>query len=202
MINKKQVLGRDPETAGKKDAVHVAIVGACAKEYLKPGERVSLDENNLASSDEKGFGVVDPFRKRPVMRGGFFWLCLGPEEVENVEHTWEYPKDFEPKVSPDTVSPNTVSQNEYLAECAKEMGVSYEQLMQACRTYADTDVQVCYPGTLSEETVREKVENYIIDHYEMWSCWEDENGGDIFPDYGTGCCPEIEYPDDIPFKWC
>ena len=60
-INKVKTLGKQPETLGEKDAVHVAIVSVRAGSYLDPGQKVGMNSDGEAVWDNKGVGVVDPF---------------------------------------------------------------------------------------------------------------------------------------------
>ena len=185
MINKKNLLGKEPAELGDKDAIHVAIVAVRAATPINPGQKCSINEFGEAVSDNgRGVGVADPFLKQAIAKGQSFWLLLNGTEVPNVKHTWEHPKfDFSPPTTP-------VVLNKYLDNFAKEIGVSYQQLMDACWVKAEGGVPK-YPGTLTVEELEE------LEYYDVWSEWCDETLFDGFPDYGTACCSEIEYPSEI-----
>ena len=93
-------LGAIPPPGARRDAIHVAIVAAMAKEELQPGERVRIDWYGLASKpplikpmESVGgtHGVVDPFLDRPVRRNEMFWLLMNPGSVSNLRHDWSHP---------------------------------------------------------------------------------------------------------------
>jgi len=185
MINKKNVLGKHPEELGAKDAIHVAIVSVRAGKPIEPGQRCGLNEFNEAVPNNKGVGVADPFQKHTILRGENLWLLLDQDSVPNVQHVWEHPTV---KFDPPTREP---LQNYTLASYADELGVTYQQLMNACQYVVDKDKAAPYPGTKTPEELEEAWEN--VERYELWSSWADETNYE-FPNYGTECCPEYEYP--------
>jgi len=193
-INKKNLLGKNPIDVGIKDAVHVAIVSLVAGTALPCGCRIKLNCDNQAiparDGDKDSFGVVSPWSGR-IARGERFWALMDPDSVAAVEHTWDCDIDF-------SVKPKLVEENGYIADVAKKCGVTYEQMMQACKTFIDTERPANYPGTLSEETVEEETDS--DDLYTLWSEWSEETGYE-FDNMGSECCPEYEYPDRLPFEW-
>lgn len=188
-INKKKSLGREPDSLGEKDAVHVAIVSVVAGKPIQPGGRVRLAKDGMAEpgGDNDSIGVADPWGGR-IHRGKKFWLMMDIDSVSAVEHTWSCGIKF----LTDNV---VVEQNKYLAGMAKDLGVSYDDLMKACSDFVERDTKPPYPGTLSEEAADDAV--YRDD---LYSEWADETGYE-FPNLGTECCPEYEYPDCLPFSW-
>lgn len=191
MINKRKYLGKCPDELGVKDAVHVAIVSCVAGKAIEPGARVILNNDGQAVPSEKGFGVADPFVGM-IARGQNFWVMMDPDSVVTVSHSWEHSVPF-------TATPAPVKRNSLLVGYANSIGVTYDQLIQACSSYVKTDRKSPYPGVLSEETVEQQVED-AVEISDMWYEWSNETGYE-FENEGTECCPEYTYPDGIPFEW-
>jgi hypothetical protein len=184
MINKKNVLGKEPMELGDKDAIHVAIVAVRAARLISPGERCGLNEHREAVPDSKGVGVADPFLKANIVRGQVFWLLLAQDAVPNVQHVWEHPTvDFAPPT-------REVERNKYLQQYADELGVTYEQLMAACAFVVENDDAAPYPGTKDQKEWED------TDTHDIWYEWSGETGHE-FENYGTECCPEYNYPKEL-----
>lgn len=189
MINKKNVLGREPAELGTKDAIHTAIVAVRAGEPLRPGQRCSINNEREAVCDANGIGVADPFLKGTIIRGQPFWLLLGQEEVPNVQHVWQHPSlEF----LPPTRDPQ---RNKVLCKYADDLGVTYEQLMAAAGSVVQNDRPVPYPGSKSGVEVATAQERL----WDLWSEWSEETLHE-FPNNGTECCPEYDYPQTQLFK--
>lgn len=186
MINKKNVLGKSPSDLGDKDAIHVAIVAVRAGKPIAPGSRVGLNEFSEAVPDEKGPGVADPFLKSTILTGQSFWLLMAQTEIPNVRHVWEHPDiPFLPPT-------REAKRNATLQSIADRIGLTYEQLMEACGKINETDQPVLYSGTKTREEVEQEIED--MERYDLWSEWGEENLYD-FPNDGTDCCPEYRHPD-------
>lgn len=202
MINKKNLLGKTPETLGVKDAIHTAIVSVRAACRIEPGATCDINKDGEAVPSSKGCGIADPWLKE-INTGDNLWLILNQDEVPNVQHVWEHPKH--------TFAPPTreIKYNSYLKGAADSLGVTYQQLMAAAEQVVDKDKSTLYPGTLN---FYEKDEDgdYILDFdtvleesfdkYDFWSYWSDETGY-VFENTGSACCPEHEYPDTPLFYW-
>jgi len=192
VINKKNVLGREPDELGMKDAIHTAIVAVRAGAPVKPGQRCGLNEYREAVPDEKGVGVADPFRRTHISTGQPFWLLLAQDEVPNVRHVWEHPDvDFTPPA-------REVKRNHYLQQYADALGVSYQQLMDAAAYVVEHGESAPYPGTKTAEELEEAWEEHV-DSYELWSEWGSEAFHE-FENEGTACCPEYNYPECSLFE--
>lgn len=186
MINKKNVLGKAPQSLGDKDAIHVAIVAVRAGGLIKPGQKCNLNEHREAVASDKGVGVADPFRKGNITTGQTFWLLLNQDAVPNVRHVWEHPSvDFSPPT-------REVERNSTIEDAAKHWGVTYEQIMEACAFVVASDDSAVYPGDKTEDELEELAESFC--RYDLWSEWSDETGHE-FENYGTACCPEYAYPE-------
>jgi hypothetical protein len=183
VINKKNLLGKEPAELGAKDAIHTAIVAVRAGSPIQPGQRCKLNEHREAVPDAKGVGVADPFRYDVIARGKPFWLLLCQDEIPNVQHVWEHPKvDFSPPT-------RTPVMNLTLAETAKQYGVTYEQVMDAAKHVLENDSPATYPGTLTLD----ELDAIELDRYDFWPEW----AGEVFHEFenqGSECCPEYDYP--------
>lgn len=88
-------LGKQPTSVSVRDAVHVAVTAAKAREQLRAGDRVGFVDYpcRVASRDAGNIiGIVDPFRVNPVPPHGLFWLCLFPGSVTGIRHQWVHPE--------------------------------------------------------------------------------------------------------------
>ena len=185
MINKKNVLGKAPEAVGDKDAIHVAIVSVRAAGFIEPGKQVKLNEFNEAEQCQKGVGAADPFRKS-ITTGDIFWLLLNQDQVPNVQHVWEHPK------VKDWIPTRHVKLNHCLSETAKDLGVTYEQLMAACAHIVEHDTPLPYPKPINSEDL-DTLMDEKFERYDVWSEWASETGYE-FDNNGSECCPEYDYP--------
>lgn len=179
MINRKNHFGKVPAELGVKDALHVAIVSVRAGQAIKPGQSCDFNEHREAVPSDKGVGVADPFRKGTIFVGESFWLLM--RDVEAVEHHWEHKLDFSPPEREPQYSRT-------LLEIAKEYGVTYQQLMEACRKVVETDESQPYPGSKTEDELD------AIEDDELWYEWADETGYE-FENVGSACCPEYQHPE-------
>lgn len=190
MINKKNILGKEPEEVGIKDAIHTAIVSVRAGAAIVPGQRCGLNEFREAVPNLKGPGVADPFLKGNINRGQRFWLLLNQTEVPNVRHEWDHPTvDFSPPT-------RDIVRNASLESFAKLYDVTYDQLMSAAAFVVSNHKSAAYPKKLSEEKydeIQEAIDNEM-DEYELWTEWADETLYE-FDNMGSECCPEYEHPD-------
>ena len=185
MINKKNQLGKEPLALGDKDAIHAAIVAVRAERVIHPGESIGINEHGEATNRKvKQIGVADPFYKGLILKGQIFWMMLDQTQISSVTHSWDHPEfKFE--------SPTReIELNKYILQDAKELGVSYTEIMEAAHKLVYHNKQT--PITASKEMIDN------IKWYDFWYEWSEETEHE-FPDYGTVCCPEREYPDDPPF---
>lgn len=81
-----ETLGNIIDFTQKRDAIHIAVEPTCAKVILRPGEHVGVD-----GSKDNPVGIVDPFLRRPVMAGEYFWLLVYPRQINSLRHVWTHP---------------------------------------------------------------------------------------------------------------
>jgi hypothetical protein len=184
MINKKNVLGKNPEEIGIKDAIHTAIVSVRAAGPIKPGQRCGINEYGEAVPNDNGPGAADPFHSGTILCGQSFWLLLGQHEVPNVRHEWEH--DSIAFLAPT----RPIKINSTLEVYAKDLGVSYEQLMAAAAHVVENDSAAPYPGTKTSDEVK-LAQNDLSD---LWSEWGEESCHKFY-NSGTECCPKYQYPE-------
>jgi hypothetical protein len=188
MINKKNLLGKEPEVLGDKDAVHVAMVACRAGVLIQPGQRCGLNNKKELVPNPKGPGIADPFRKTPILRGEKVWLLMNQDEIPNVQHTWEHPTvDF----SPPSIE---ASKNATIGSVAEYYGVSYEQVMKAAQHVVKNDTPAKFPNKDWDEKFEIAFSEGDIDSYDFWYEWANETGHE-FDNYGSACCPEYNYPE-------
>jgi hypothetical protein len=185
-INKQITLGRKPEEVGVKDAIHVAIVSCRAGEYLTSSEKVTLNEHREAVAPQGGakhIGIVDPFLKGSLAKGDTFWMVMIPKQDQVVRHVWEHALDF-------SAPERAIQECEYLAPYAKQLGITYSELMHAADVLVNDGETPKYEGTITETDTLESV---LDDMYDFWSEWSDETGYE-FENIGSMCCPERDFP--------
>lgn len=112
-------LGETPKDQGYRDAVHVAVIAVKAAKTLKPGLRVSIDKDGIASDGGEEVGIVDPFLRKPVLKHELFWLYLFPGTVSGMQHHWVHPSFLEKK----DASPSKTKSEEWLRSYAIRMNL-------------------------------------------------------------------------------
>lgn len=93
------VLGKLLQPDDKRDAVHIAVAPVvCADSVLVPGQHIGFVKGETPANDEAAssesenkLGIVDPFLKRPVVRGERFWMFLYPNTITSLRHDWTHP---------------------------------------------------------------------------------------------------------------
>lgn len=191
-INKRSYLGTTPVALGIKDAIHVAIVSVRAGAAMEPGAHIKLNEDREAvpSTPQDAFGVANPYLTETIERGQNIWALMKMEEIPNVTHHWDHTElNFEP--------PGDFKQNEYMEQYATELGVTYKQLMDACKCKVNDGNSSIYQGSLSKAKLDKIQDNIDSD---IWYTWAEEVGYE-FDNIGSECCPEHDYPDTRLFEY-
>lgn len=78
-----------------RDAIHVAIIPVVARQDLNPGEHVGLDKNYIEGYGVTNYstpkvGIIDPYITEPIKKGDLVYLCLYPNTVEDMTHSWKH----------------------------------------------------------------------------------------------------------------
>ncbi len=130
-------LGKLIDEGQGRDAVHVAIAPVVANEKLYPGQDVGFVTSSQEVVGKNGthIGIIDPFLKLPVQPGQRCWLWLYPNTITSLRHEWTHPA-FEAVSVPDTSKTNERSKK-WLEDFAADVGLSYEQLLQAGKDYIE-----------------------------------------------------------------
>ena len=87
-----------PESGIVRDAIHIAVAPVQAATQLQPGQHIGFlndRETTLVGhgAHVKCIGIVDPYIKRPVAQGEWFYMFLYPNTITSLSHAWEHP-DF------------------------------------------------------------------------------------------------------------
>ena len=85
MSTAQDTIGKLIDESQQRDAVHVALAPMRAPRTLKPGEHYALDDKSTP------VGIVDPFLRKTVQTGEWFWLFLYPNTVTGMRHEWQHP---------------------------------------------------------------------------------------------------------------
>lgn len=132
-------LGTIPDDASGRDAIHIAVAPVTAAEGLAPGEHVGILANGEASSRAKEkVGIVDPYLKNRVHKGGRFFLCLYPYTITSLRHEWVHPAFPLVDESALKLRNALMGSEQYLRDIAAEHKVSYEDLLEGVRNYMST----------------------------------------------------------------
>jgi len=121
----------------QRDAVHIAIAPVVADRILAGGQHIGfVKEGNtdLVGPCDNPIGVVDPFLKGYVAKGERFWMLLYPQTITSLRHDWTHP----------AFKPQALSVSEaYLHSYANEVGIGYDELLQAAEDYLDAGDIYC-----------------------------------------------------------
>lgn len=75
----------------KRDAIHLACIPIRAPTYLVPGEHVNSSGFRCPPYATDAVGIVDPFLRRGVEIGEWFWLIIYPRKITSLRHVWSHP---------------------------------------------------------------------------------------------------------------
>lgn len=183
MINKRNVLGKEPLNLGDKDAVHVAIVAVKACQAIKRGSGCSINQDGYAESGGDVVGYADPYRASDIEAGEVFWLLVKQQDIPSVKHTWEHPT-----VNFPTELDESKAYSQWFIRSCESIGLPPKTVMEACNYVVENDRPMPWNKEWGEwdDSVND-------DLYDLWSEYEDMSGYE-FEDMGTACCPEKDYP--------
>ena len=143
-----------PDNVAGRDAVHVAVFSATAREgTLFPGQHVaivSLSEQDAivsATAEHQTVGIVDPFLRAPVHPGQRFWVYLYPRTITALSHRWSHPA-FEATDSVYVPPSDKLKSEEWLRDFVSRTDCpSYEEVMGLAAHFAQTGDADGYGGT-------------------------------------------------------
>lgn len=122
-----ETLGKIITENEKRDAIHLAVENIVAKEWLKPGQHVTVD--GYGAKPGKGHGIVDPFLREPVRPEQRCWLVVYPREITSLRHVWTHPAFPDVEAAP--VGYTKESSEKYLrGVCALWDGPDYETFIK------------------------------------------------------------------------
>lgn len=153
-------LGKIIETPQGRDAIHIAIAPMKAAVRLIPGQDVGVVGENLAGPCENNIGIVDPFLKHQVLPDQEFFMLLYPNKITSLRHEWEHPAFVEAEKDPEK---DATLSKAYMEVCAKEAGMSYEELMETAANYQKTGWARVEGG---------RFEGVWFDETEFWNHYE------------------------------
>lgn len=170
-------LGTILQPGEKRDAIHLGVDPVVAGRNLVRGAHVGFGPDGkayVADKNIKAVGIVDPFLTDVVLEGQSFWLIVYPRQITSLRHVWEHP-DFPDsgetgggelmKNQFTSTDPEAEHQmrvvlgdpvavaKETIRSIAKNMGVSYEDLMEHANDYQERGEYWVEGGRFEGESV-------------------------------------------------
>lgn len=155
----------------QRDAIHIAIAPVIAASTLYPGASIgfvagSTDTVMMVPEGPTALGIVDPFLKTRVMEGERCWMFLYPQTITSLRHDWTHPAFVE---SVDPLKPSganlRIASIHWLEDFAKEVGVSYSELMAAAQDWLQRGKYYTLGWDTPEVVYRKKEEMWM--HYQI-----------------------------------
>lgn len=85
-------LGTILDDKQRRDAIHLAVEPVEAGCDMNPGQHISVICGVAwLSTGADALGIVDPFLRRPVLKGERFWFVMYPRVVCSLRHVWSHP---------------------------------------------------------------------------------------------------------------
>ncbi len=144
------------ESAGGRDAIHIAVEPVIANTNLFPGAHVGItttDGKTYAvpvAPGVEGVGIVDPFINCPVKPGDMFWLLVYPREITSLRHVWAHPAFDDPTEAPQTSDPKEES-IAWIKDYAANLNVGYDDLMDSAGEWIKYEDYMVRGGILEGE---------------------------------------------------
>lgn len=127
----------------KRDAIHLAVLPPMAGTRLYPGQSISL-KNGIATPEERGLGIVDPFIAGVVQPEQHFWMVLRPRIITSLRHVWSHPAfEDEPGVR---ANGDKAAAREELQRIADACDSDVEQMIAGANDYLDHGGYLCEGG--------------------------------------------------------
>ncbi len=148
-----------------RDAIHIAVAPVCATKEITPGSPIAFVEG---SNTEVGMapwgvsvGIVDPFLRKPVKKGEWFWMWLHPNTITSLRHNWTHPA-FNEQLG---YKPPQADAEKWLRELGEKYDYSYQDLVKAGVDFIDKGTYLTRDGNLD-------ITNYWNDdeHQKYWEC--------------------------------
>jgi hypothetical protein len=173
-MSEKQDLGLGKIIKGEafRDAIHIAVAPVIAHDSpLHAGDRIGLVDGKAVHEKncDEAIGVVDPYLRKPVLRGQKFWLLLFPNTIEGLRHEWRHPAfpNVDPEVVLDAMDGKA---KRTLVEIATQIGTDYDDLVSGLTAHVDTGDYIHRGDNESyNDLSKERLE-------EMWAAWQDVTG--------------------------
>lgn len=148
----------------KRDAIHLAVEPVVAAHKLRPGQDVGFLGDGTVGVCDNIVGIVDPFLEAVVKKGERFWLVVYPRTITSLRHVWTHPAFVE---SPAEAKVEDVgakaSARVWLQDYARELGASYEELLDHARAYLARGEYWIEGGRFEGESLPEQ----FWGHYEL-----------------------------------
>ena len=136
-------IGKLIEGESHRDAIHVAICPVVANDTLMPGQHIGFITGSTSVVDivPDAIGIVDPFLRRPILKGQAFYMCLYPNTVTGMRHHWSHPalvaevalvKSSEAALAIPLKTSDAVG---FITKLAVEHGLDYDEFMGYVREY-------------------------------------------------------------------
>lgn len=189
-----ETLGNIISPTEKRDAIHLAVDPAFSKQYLNPGDHVRIIAPGevIRCGVGQGHGIVDPFLRRSVDPGEYFWLVVYPREITSLRHVWSHPAFADEPVAAPVVPypmPNLAAQDtmpppfrvprpekvrsledeaeaqskQWLQNFADGHDITYDEVMSAAQDFLDHGEYLCDGGKFEGDYVPDE----FWDHYQV-----------------------------------
>lgn len=124
-----------------RDAIHLAVISVEASHDLRPGERIEIRAGEAYSADTQCHGIVDPFLRKTVLAGEFFWCVINPRTINSLRHVWTHPElpDESPLHSSSRDGDAEQTARRAIHAIAVDLGVSDEALMKGAAHWLEGD---------------------------------------------------------------
>ncbi|MDE2010251.1 MAG: hypothetical protein KGJ09_09280 [Candidatus Omnitrophica bacterium] len=142
----------------KKDAIHIAVAPVVAGEELQPGDKIVLTQEGKAVKCTviSALGLADPFIAREkIKKDERFYLFLYPGTITDLRHEWYHPA-FPEKLNQEIDAQNRESAQLWIRHWAENIGLSYDEAMEAAHAYVDFDEFLCEGGRWEGYSVPEE----------------------------------------------
>ena len=155
----QQAIGQILPASSERDAIHIAVAPVVAGQVLYPGQHIGLDAEGRATTGTPPsdpctlIGIVDPFLPGRVDPEQRCWMFLYPNTITSLRHQWTHPAFAEsPTLARNfkTIPGTMVASVNWLADFAKDLGLSYNNLLEVLDEYQRTGTMYGFGQDLPE----------------------------------------------------